>query len=92
MTQVGPRPVKAGLRDHEEGVSGVDGGVENTSLPLRKRGRMTTSVCATFSDFIVVENQNDSDNHNRKKRRRCPGYDHLETSSFLINQAEQLKN
>ena len=33
-TQVGPRPVKAGLGGHEEGVFGVDDGVENASLPL----------------------------------------------------------
>mgnify|MGYP004515547455 CR=1 FL=1 len=32
-TQVGPRPVKAGLGGHEEGVSGVDDGVETASLP-----------------------------------------------------------
>ena len=32
-TQVGLRPVKAGLGGHEAGVFGVDDGVENTSLP-----------------------------------------------------------
>ena len=33
-TQVGLRPVESGLGGHEEGVFGVDEGVEKTSLPL----------------------------------------------------------
>ena len=33
-TQVGVRPVKAGLGGHDDGVSGDDDGVGNTSLPL----------------------------------------------------------
>ena len=33
-TQVGPRPVKAGLGGHEEGVFGVDDGVKKASLPI----------------------------------------------------------
>ena len=33
-TQIYPRPVESGLRGHEEGVSGVDDGVENTPLPF----------------------------------------------------------
>ena len=33
-TQVCRRRVKAGLGGHEEGVDGVDEGVEKTSLPL----------------------------------------------------------
>ena len=33
-TQVSPRPVEAGLGGHEEGVFGVDDGVENVSLLL----------------------------------------------------------
>ena len=36
-TQICQRPVESGLRGHEEGVSGVDDGVENTPLPFRKR-------------------------------------------------------
>ena len=39
MTQVGPRPVEAGLGGQDDGVWGVYDGVENTSLPLWKRGR-----------------------------------------------------
>ena len=31
--QVGQRSVKAGLGGHDDGVSGVDDGVENTSIP-----------------------------------------------------------
>ena len=61
-TQVSPRPVEAGLGGHEEGVFGVDDGVENAWLPLLKRGRTALSVCAAFSDFIDVENQNESGN------------------------------
>ena len=47
-----------------EGVFGVDEGVENASLPLRKRRRVAMSECATFSDFNGVENQNDGENQN----------------------------
>ena len=60
-TQVSPRPVEAGLGGHEEGVFGVDDGVENASLLLLKQERMAMSVCAAFSDFWNVENQNDSE-------------------------------
>ena len=35
-TQVGLRPVKAGLWGHDDGASGVDEGVENGSIPLSK--------------------------------------------------------
>ena len=55
-TQLGPRPVESGLGGHEEGVFGVDEGVEKASLPLLKRGRTGWSVCATFSDFTRVGN------------------------------------
>ena len=33
-TQICQRPVESGLRGHEEGVWGVDDGVENTPLPF----------------------------------------------------------
>ena len=55
-TQVGVRRVKAGLGGHEAGVIGVDDGVDNTSLPLLKRGRTALSVCATSSVFMGIEN------------------------------------
>ena len=51
-TQVCPRRVGAGLGSHEEGVIGVDEGVESASLPLWKRGRNAMSECPTFSGFI----------------------------------------
>ena len=54
-TKVWLRPVKAGLGGHEAGVFGVDEGVENTSIPLRKRGRMVLSDCATFNGIRGVE-------------------------------------
>ena len=60
-TQVSPRPVESCLGGHEEGVFGVDDGVDNASLPLLKRERTVLSVCAAFSDFISVEKQNDSE-------------------------------
>ena len=57
-TQVGRRPVKAGLEGHDAGVSGVDDGVKNSSILLRKRGRTAQSVRASFSDFRVVVDEN----------------------------------
>ena len=39
-TQVGLRRVKAGLGGHDAGVWGVEEGVENTSSPISKRGRL----------------------------------------------------
>ena len=90
--QVCPRPVESGLGGHEEGVLAVDDGVEDASLPLRKRGRTTKSVCATFSDFIGVENQNDSENQNT--RRYVVDNDTLLVTPhpFLFIRAEQQKN
>ena len=63
-TQVGLRPVESGLGGHEEGVRGVDDGVKNASLPLRKRVRTTMSECATFSDFRGVDNEILSESRN----------------------------
>ena len=56
------KPLESGLGGHDAGVLGVDEGVENASLPLRKRRRVAMSERATFSDFNGVENQNDSEN------------------------------
>ena len=56
-TKVWLRPVKAGLGGHDAGVSGVDDGVENTSIPLRKRGRTVLSDCATFNDISGVNKE-----------------------------------
>ena len=42
-TQVGPRTVEGCLGSHNEGVSGVDEGVESAPLLLSKRGRSATS-------------------------------------------------
>ena len=53
-TQVGLRPVETGLGGQEEGVIGVDDGVENASPPKWKRVRTTMSECAAFSDFTGV--------------------------------------
>ena len=61
-TQVGPRGVKSGLGGHDDGASGVDEGVESASLPLRKRGRLASSVCPTFSDFCGQVNDFGSEN------------------------------
>ena len=44
-TQVGLRPVKAGLGGHEAGVLWDDEGVEKVSILLSKWGRMTVSEC-----------------------------------------------
>ena len=55
--QVGLGRVKASLGGHDDGVWDVDDGVENTSLPLWKRGRMAWSDCATLSCFTRVANE-----------------------------------
>ena len=56
-TQVGLRPVEAGLGGHDDGASGVDDGVEISSLPYCKRGRSAQSDCPTFSDYVGADNQ-----------------------------------
>ena len=68
-TQVRLRPVKAGLGGHEEGVGGVDEGVEKTSLPLWKRGRVAMSERQTSSDFRGAEKDFVNEKRNRKKDR-----------------------
>ena len=61
-TQVCPRPVGAGLGGHDDGASGVDEGVESSSLLLSKRGRSALSDCPTFSDFCGQVNDFQSEN------------------------------
>ena len=63
-TRVGLRPVKSCLGGHEAGVLGVGEGVEKTSIPMLKRGRMALSECATFMAFIRVENDYDCKKRN----------------------------
>ena len=72
-TQVGRRPVESGLGGHEEGVGGVDDGVENASLPLWKQVGITLSECAPFSDFIGVANDVVDEKHdvNNIVRHTC---------------------
>ena len=65
--QVGPRPSESGLGGHEAGVSGVDEGVEKSSLPTLKGGRMALFVCTTFSDFLGVGNDVSDEKRNNKK-------------------------
>ena len=67
-TQVGPRTVKGGLGGHDDGVCGVDEGVEDASLPLRKRGGMVRSDRPDFSGFTGASNESCSEKQNRKKR------------------------
>ena len=45
---------------------GVDEGVENTSLPLLKRGRTVLSDCATFSGFTGIDNEGYIEKQNHK--------------------------
>ena len=59
-TQVWLRRVKAGLGGHDDGVSGDDEGVEDTSIPISQQGRMAMSGHPTFSDFKRVERENGS--------------------------------
>ena len=60
-TQVGLRLVKAGLGGHDDGAGGVDEGVENASLPLRKREQTAWLDCPTFSDFTAAEKESVGD-------------------------------
>ena len=56
-TQVGLRRVKSDLGGHEEGVIGVDDGVEKASLPLWKQARTAVSECAAFRGITGVANE-----------------------------------
>ena len=58
---------RVGSGGHEEGVGGVDEGVENASPPLWKRVRITRSECAAFSAFPGVA----SDVVNENKKLPC---------------------
>ena len=58
--------LQGGLGGHEFGVSVIYKWVENTLLPLRKRGRTVLSESVTFSDFTGVHNQGCIENRNRK--------------------------
>ena len=57
-TQVGLRPVEAGLGGHDAGVWGVDEGVKNASSPIPKRGRYALSDCVTLQWVERVEKEN----------------------------------
>ena len=50
-TQVGLRPVKAGLGGHEAGVFGVDDGVDNTSLPCENGDEQS---CQKVSHSVIL--------------------------------------
>ena len=50
-TQVGLRTVKAGLGGHDDGASGVDEGVGNSSFLFRKSRRTALTELRTFSRF-----------------------------------------
>ena len=63
-TEVGPRPIKAGLGDQESGVSGGRRGVKNGSIWSSKRGLLAVSDCPTFSDFGGADSENVSENRN----------------------------
>ena len=66
-TEVGPRPIKAGLGDQESGVSRVDEGSKNASISISKWGRSAVSDRATFSGFDGSDNENVSDKQNSLK-------------------------
>ena len=57
-TQVGLRPVEAGLGGHDAAVSGVDAGVKKASSPISKRCRLAKSDYASFSGFDRFEREN----------------------------------
>ena len=66
-TQVGLRPVEAGLGGNDDGAWGVDEGVENTSTQLWKRRRSAWSDCAAFSVFVEADSEFVSKNRNDLK-------------------------
>ena len=65
-TQVCRRPVESGLGGHEEGVLWDDDGVENSSLPLRKWGRMPMLNRPTFNIFCIGD-ENSCEKENTKE-------------------------
>ena len=77
-TQVCPRPVKAGLGGHDDGVWGVDDRVKNASLRLQKRGRTAGSECSAFSGFARAENDGDID------KRTTAGKQHDNKSYHIV--------
>ena len=54
---------------HDDGASGDDEEVENTSTPLWKRCRSAWSGHATFSGFVGADSEFASENRNDSKRR-----------------------
>ena len=85
-TQVCRRPLEAGLGGHNDGVFGDDEGVENGSIPLRKRGRVGRFVCVIFSDFWSDENDyvGEKRNRNRKMASQMLSHKPLFLSCFII--------
>ena len=59
-THVGRRRVEGCLGGNDDGAGGVDEGVENISIPLRKRGRLASSEMGTFNGFTVFSGKEDS--------------------------------
>ena len=57
---VGPRRAEGCLGGNDDGAGGVDEGVENISIPLRKRGRLASSEMGTFNGFTVFSGKEDS--------------------------------
>ena len=57
---------------HGDGVFWVDEGVEKTSLPLWKRGRVAMSERQTSSDFGGAEKDFANEKWNRKKDGTTP--------------------
>ena len=84
-SQVCPRRVESGLGGHENGVFGVDAGVEKASPPLMKRMRTTMSECTTFSGFTDVVNEIASEKPNSKDQM-ASNNEYRDTSSHLVFQ------
>ena len=66
-TQVGLRPVEAGLGGHDDGASGVNEGVKSTSTRSWKRGRFALSGHAAFSVFAGADSEFAGENRNDLK-------------------------
>ena len=79
------RPVKSGLGGHDGGASGVDGGVEKSSIPISKRGRMAGSDHPTFSDFVWSNNEFASENQNDQDKTESPEDGDAHPSSSCFN-------
>ena len=91
-TQVGPRPVEAGLGGHDAGVSRVDAGVGNASFTLLKRARIEVSECVAFSGFRGVDNDIIGEKQKKKRASENPEGFLCNKHPVLVSQSSPVHN